>query len=137
VTFFRRKQLPPDLRDPLLAFREVLAEVEPAKDALTAVMPTTRLPGRSLPDALMEFEERLTKAGDAMAGWRRPETESVWIECRDGLAAAIEGAARLRAQAPDLGGFEGLIWAVESLLDPLEPFHDAAARFRSLRESAR
>jgi hypothetical protein len=136
VTIFRRKRLPTDLRAPLLAFREVLAEVEPAKDALASVMPTTRLPGRSLPDALVEFEERLAKAGDAMAGWRRPETESVWIECRDGLAAALEGASRLRAQAPDLGGFEGLIWAVESLLDPLEPFHDAAARFRSRRVPA-
>ena len=121
-----------------MAFREVLAEVEPAKDALTAVMPTTRLPGRSLPDALMEFEERLTKARGAMAGWRRPET--------GGRVDRVRGRARggdrgrgpaARGQAPDLGGFEGLIWAVESLLDPLEPFHDAAARFRSLRVSAR
>jgi hypothetical protein len=46
-------------------------------------------------------------------------------------------AARFREEAPDLGGFEGLIWAVETLIDPLEPFAAAAERFRSLRVPVR
>jgi hypothetical protein len=46
-------------------------------------------------------------------------------------------AARFREDAPELGGFEGLIWAVETLLDPLEPFAAAADRFRSMRVSGR
>ena len=137
MTFFRRKRLPADLEGPYEVFGDVLAEVEPAKEALTEVMPTTRLPGRPLPDALAEFEERLGRARMVMPGWRRTETESEWVACAHGIDEALGRVVRLREDAPDLGGFEGLIWAVESLLDPLEPFTSAAERFRSLRVAAR
>jgi hypothetical protein len=133
VTIFRRKRLPASLEAPAESFERVLAEVEPAKRALTDVMPTTRLPGRPLLDALAEFEERLGRARELMPGWRRPETEPEWTACHDGLAEALDRARRLREDAPDPGGFEGLIWTVEHLLDPLEPFRKAADRFRSLR----
>ncbi|MGZ4155278.1 MAG: hypothetical protein ACXVQ0_12450, partial [Actinomycetota bacterium] len=122
----------PELEAPSSVFLAVLDEVEPAKAALTGVMPTTRMPGRSLPDALLEFEERLTRARDEMPSWRSAPLEDAWIACDAGLAEALDRARRLREEAPDLGGFEGLIWAVERLLGPLEPFADAAARFRSL-----
>jgi hypothetical protein len=137
VIFFRRKRLPPDLEEPYEAFERVLAEIEPAKEALTDVMPTTRLPGRPMPDALAEFEARLERGREAMPGWRRSETEAEWVACAQGIDEALERAVRLREDAPDLGGFEGLIGAVESLLDPLEPFSSAADRFRSLRVPAR
>ena len=133
MTLFHRKRLPPELEAPFETFERVLAEVEPAKEALTEAMPTTRLPGRPLPDALAEFEERLGRARDAMSGWRRNETEREWTACAAGIEQATARAVRLREHAPDLGGFEGLIWAVESLLDPLEPFRAAAERFRSLK----
>ena len=133
MTFFRRRRLPPELEAPYESFERVLADVEPAKEALTEAMPTTRLPGRPLPDALAEFEDRLARARDAMSGWRRPETEPEWAACAAGIEESANRAARLREDAPDLRGFEGLISAVESLLDPLEPFHAAAERFRSLR----
>ncbi len=42
-------------------------------------------------------------------------------------------ARRLREEAPDLGGFEGLLGTVESLFDPLLPFEDAAKRFDALK----
>ena len=129
--------MPPGLEGPYASFERVLAEVEPAKDALTAVMPTTRLPGRPLPDALAEFDERLARARAAMPGWRRPETDAVWVACDAGLATALSRSALLREDAPDLGGFDGLIWAVERLLGPLEPFRAAAERFRSLRVATR
>ena len=128
----RRRRLPPELEAPYAAFNTVLGEVEPAKAALTDVMPTTRMPGRSLPDALLEFEERLALARDAMSGWRAVPLEDEWTACETGLTEALERARRFREDAPDLGGFEGLIWAVERLLGPLEPFADAAARFRAL-----
>lgn len=128
----RRRRLPPELEAPSRVFLAVLDEVEPAKAALTEVMPTTRMPGRSLPDALLEFEERLTRAHDEMPGWRSAPLEDEWTACDAGLAEALDRARRLREEAPDLGGFEGLIWAVEWLLGPLEPFADAAARFRAL-----
>ena len=54
-----------------------------------------------------------------------------------GIPEALERARRFRESAPDLAGFEGLIWAVEDLLDPLEPFQAAAECFRSLRVSVR
>ena len=130
---FRRKRLPEALAPAHEAFERVLGEVEPAKQALTEVMPTTRLPGRPLPDALAEFEERLATARETMPAWRRPETEPQWAACAAGLDEALGRARRLREVAPDHGGFEGLIWTVENLLDPLDPFEAAAERFRSLR----
>ena len=134
---FRRKRLPPDLEEAFEAFERVLAEIEPAKQALTEVMPTTRMPGRPLPDALSEFTDRLDRARPAMPAWRLPETEQTWSACAAGIDEALGRARRLREDAPDLAGFEGLVWAVESLLDPLEPFREAAERFRSLRVTVR
>ncbi len=129
----RRKRLPEDLRGPADRFHEVLDEVEPAKAALAQVMPTTRLPGRPLPDALAEFESRLGRAKDLMPGWRVPQTEAVWSSCDAGIDVALARAERFREEAPDLGGFEGLIWAVEHLMGPLDVFATADERFRSLR----
>lgn len=131
----RRRRLPDTLRDAAAVFDDVLAEVEPAKAAITDVMPSTRMPGTPLPDALMEFESRLGRARPLMPGWRRPETEEVWTACDAGLAESAERARRFREEAPDLGGFEGLIWAVEHLMDPLDAFARAEARFDELRTS--
>jgi hypothetical protein len=129
----RRRRIPEGLLPAQAAFEEVLALVEPAKGVLPEVMPTTRLPGRPLPDALAEFEEGLERARARMPGWRRPETEDVWALCLDGIDEAVERARRLRQEAPELGGFEGLIWAIEQLISPLRPFEAASERFRSLR----
>jgi hypothetical protein len=97
------------------------------------VMPTTRLPGRPLPDALADFEDRLARADELMPGWRCPQTEDAWTACESGIAEARTRAERLREDAPELGGFEGLIWAVEQLMDPLVVFEGAAARFGELK----
>jgi hypothetical protein len=129
----RRRRLPPALEAAHGAFGDVLEEVEPAKAALTDVMPTTRLPGRPLPDALATFEEHLARAADGMQRWRRPELDAVWRDCDAGVAEARARAERLRREAPDLGGFEGLIWAVGELLAPLDAFEAAERRFRDLR----
>ena len=47
------------------------------------------------------------------------------------LNDARHRARRFREDAPELGGFEGLIWAVEELMAPLDAFA-AAERFREL-----
>ena len=137
MTIFRRKRLPAALEAPHEAFGRVLAEIEPAKEALTEVMPTTRLPGRPLPDVLAVFVEHLERALGQMPAWRSPAIEREWSACDDGIRESLARARRFREDAPDLGGFEGLIWAVEELLDPLDPFRAAAERFRSLRVAAR
>jgi hypothetical protein len=133
VSLFRRKALPPHLEPSAEAFRLVLDELEPAKEGLAEALPTNRLPGRPLVDALATFEGALERAVELMPAWRRPEVDDVWQRCEDGLAVARERAARLRTEAPDMGGFEGLLGTIQSLLDPLDPFEDAAARFRALR----
>lgn len=129
---FRRRRLPPELEAHFAAFHIVLDEIEPAKAALTEVMPTTRLPGRPLPDALHEYEQGLARAAVLMPAWRAEPVELEWTACEGGLAEARERARELREDAPDLGGFEGLIWAVERLLGPLEVFATADERFRQL-----
>lgn len=128
----RRKRSSPELRTSFAAFREVLEHLEPAKAVLTEVMPTTRMPGRSFPDALLEFEEGLERAAALMRDWRTPALEPEWIACEGGVAEALERARRFREDAPELGGFEGLIWAVEELMAPLDAFATAAERFREL-----
>jgi len=128
----RRKRLPEALEPAHEAFVEVLGEVEPAKSALASVMPTTRMPGRPLTDAVLEFEERLGRTRGLMPAWRVTEVEREWAACDAGVTEALERARRLREEAPDLGGFEGLIWAVGELLAPLEPFEAAERRFRDL-----
>jgi hypothetical protein len=128
----RRKRSSPEVQSSFAAFREVLAHLEPAKAALTEVMPTTRMPGRPLPDALAEFEEGLDRSRPLMAAWRAPAIEPEWIACERGLTEARDRARRFREDAPELGGFEGLIWAVEELMAPLDAFAAAAERFREL-----
>ena len=130
---FKRKRLPPELVPAYAAFLAVLAQVEAGKSMLVGVMPTTRLPGRSLPDALFEFEARSSRAAELMPAWRMPALEAEWSACEQGLAEAREQARRFREEGPELGGFERLIWAVEQLMAPLEPFEAAALAFRTRR----
>lgn len=130
---FKRKRLPQALVPAHAAFSAVLAEVEAGKSALAGVMPTTRLPGTPLPDAILEFEDRTERATDGMSAWRVAEVLAEWEACEQGLAEARARARRFREEAPDLGGFEGLIWAVEEIMAPLEPFEAAALAFRALR----
>jgi len=131
---FRRKELPAELRPVEAAFARVLEELEPAKVAITDVLPGTRMPGRPFHDALDEYERRLVVASEAMPGWRHPSVEAEWSACAAGLASALDLTRRARAEALDVHGFEGMLGLVEALLDPLDPFADAEARFRRLRE---
>ena len=132
---FKRKRLPPELVPAYDAFLAVLTQVEAGKLMLAGVMPTTRLPGRPMPDALFEFEQRSARASELMPAWRVQALAGEWAACDQGLTEARDRARRFREEAPELGGFEGLIWAVEQLLAPLEPFEAAALAFRALRTS--
>jgi len=129
---FRRRRLPAQMVASFAAFRAVLDELEPAKAALADVMPTTRMPGRPLAEALREFEAGVERARPLMPAWRVTEIEPQWAACEEGLAEAARRARRFREEAPDVGGFEGLIWAVEQLLAPLDAFAAAEDRFRAL-----
>lgn len=130
---FRRKVLPEHLREPYAAFEAIVAPLERGKAALTESVPGTRLPGRPLAETLGEFEEGLAEVRDGMGRWRVPEIEPEWRAASAGLDETIALAERTRIQAPDPGGFEGLIGLIGDLLAPLEPFAAAADRFRELR----
>jgi hypothetical protein len=130
---FRRKHLPEELRSSLAGLRTVVTEIEAAKDAMTRTVPTTRLPGTPLADALAALEEHLGQARELMPSWRHPDVEDEWLACETGIDDALGRAAQLREDPPELGGFEGLIWVVDQVLAPLEPFEAAADRFRTLR----
>jgi hypothetical protein len=129
----RRRRLPHALVEPFEHFGAVVELVEPAKTALTQVMPTSRLPGRPLSDAILVFETQLVEAQGKMPRWRVPEIEEEWEACEAGLAEALLRARRFADDPPELAGFEGLVWAVGELLGPLEPFEAAAERFVRLR----
>jgi hypothetical protein len=130
---FRRKRLTADQQAALSHLRAVVEESEAAKDVMTSTVPTTRLPGTPLPDALLALEEHLGRAKELMPGWRHPDLEPEWRACDGGIDESLRRAAKLREEAPELGGFEGLIWAVDQVLAPLEAFEAAAERFRTLR----
>jgi hypothetical protein len=129
----RRKRLPAELVAPAASFEDVLTLLGAAKDALTEVMPSTRSPGAPLAEALLTFEEILGGVAERMAGWRAPAVDEAWRAADEGLRTSLERARALREDPPELGGFEGLIWVVGELLDPLDAFEDAAMRFRDLR----
>jgi hypothetical protein len=130
---FRRKRLPNELIAPLKALRAVVVEVEAAKDAMTGTVPSTRSAGTPLAEGIHELEGRLAAAQALMPAWRHPRLEDEWRACDEGIRESLDRARRLREDPPELGGFEGLIWAVDQLLEPLEAFEAAADRFRTLR----
>jgi hypothetical protein len=130
---FRRKKVPDAKWQSFQGFRATLYEVELAKEAMTSTVPTTRLPGTPLAEAIAELEDDLGRALELMPRWQDPDVEEEWSACEAGIAESLERARRLREDPPDLGGFEGLIWAVDQVLAPLEAFEAAAERFRTLR----
>lgn len=129
----RRRRLPNELNESLRALRAVVEEVEIAKDAMTGTVPSTRSAGTPLAEGILQLEQRLAVAQGLMPAWRHAEVEEEWLACDDGIGESLERARRLREDPPELGGFEGLIWAVDQLLAPLEAFEAAAERFRTLR----
>lgn len=133
ASVFRRRKLPDNLLPPLEGLRAVVAEVEAAKDTMTGTVPSTRSSGTPLAEGIHELEQRLTAAQELMPTWRHPDLDDEWRACDEGIRESLERARRLREDPPDLGGFEGLIWAVDQLLEPLEAFEAAAERFRTLR----
>lgn len=133
----RKKELPPELEPAFRAFTEVVEAIEPAKAAVADVLPGTRLPGRPLNDALVEYRAGIERAGHGMAAWRRPEVEDEWRACEAGLRAARAGAAALVGHEDEPEGFEALLGTVQGLIEPLDPFVAAAERFRSLRRRPR
>ena len=116
-----------------MEFRSVAGEVEAAKDAMIGTVPSTRSAGTPLAEGILELEQRLAVAQRSMPAWRHPDLDEEWLACEAGIRESLERARRMREDSPDIGGFEGLIWAVDQLLAPLEAFEAAVERFRTLR----
>ena len=127
------RRVPPDLRPRLDAFRRVVEHVERARESLTDAVPTTRLPGRPLAEALQTFDEELGAAAELMPAWRADEVEDAWRACDAALSGARGAAERVRLAGEAPAGFEALISTIGDLLEPLDAFGTAADRFRELR----
>ena len=128
-----RRRLPGELQPAFEAFTSVVDHVERAKRSLTAAVPSTRFAGRPLAECLAEYEEELTAAASLMPSWRRREVEVAWAAADAAIATSLALAERLRTEAPEPGGFEGLIGLIGQLLSPLERFEDARDAFGRLR----
>jgi hypothetical protein len=120
----RRRRLLPDAAVVWRGFEAAADRVEAGKAALVAAVPTARVEGRPLADALSEFERELRAAGERMEDWRRADHESLWRACRDGIDDALRLAERARLEAPSLD-FEALVDLIGRLIEPLDPFAEA------------
>jgi len=130
---FRRRRLPEDLAAAYQAFEAIVPPLERAKTALTESVPRTRLPGRSLAETLLEFEEGLREVAAGMDAWRAAEVEDAWLAASEGLTEARALAEQVRVEALPPAGFERLIGLIGDLIAPLEAFSAAADRFGELR----
>jgi hypothetical protein len=101
----------------------VLAAVEEAKAAAVSAVPNPLGQARPLAEALFEFEEDLREARERIGSWT--DGGSHRAACEAGLDEAFRRAEQLRLEAPELI-YETLLTRVAELIDPLEPFEDAA-----------
>jgi hypothetical protein len=128
-----RRRAPPDAALVRRAFEATLERVEAAKASLVAAVPTARVEGRPLADAVLGFEGELRAALSGMDAWRRNEHERLWRNCRDGIGDALRRAERARLGAPALD-FEALVDLIGEMMAPLDPFAEAE---RTLGRSTR
>lgn len=132
-----RRRVPEDVARSLRAFEAIVPALDRARSALTASVPSTRLPGRPLAEALLEFEEALDEIAAGMDAWRAPDVGEVWLRCDRAVLEARRLAERVRTEAPRPAGFESLIALIGDLLAPLDAFDDASERLRELRRGRR
>ena len=130
---FSKRRLPAYLEEAGRELGAVVDILDEAAEALTACVPTSRLPGRPLAECLFEFEGLLRRALARMPGWRRPEVEGEWTRADSAVREALSRSESLRTQGPDPVGLEALIGALQDLMLPLEALRDAEVRFRDLR----
>jgi hypothetical protein len=134
VAVFRRRPRPsldPEAAAGAAAFRRTLDDVERAKQSLVAAVPRGRGAGVPLAEALAGFEVGLADARAASASWRSEAVEPEWRLCEDALTESERRAELLRLEAsPE--GYEELAPLLAELMEPLEAFEAALARFRGL-----
>jgi hypothetical protein len=119
-----RRRVPRDAVLVWRAFEAVAERIEAGKAAIVGAVPTARVEGRPVAEALLEFEAELRAARERMDSWRRSEHWRLWAACRDGLDDALRMAEGARLQAPSLD-FESLVELIGRLLEPLDPFAEA------------
>ena len=130
--FGSKQKVSDELRHAGESFGSTVACVEDAKAALVSSVRAGRAPGAPLADALAGFESGLAEADALMSSWHVAEVEEVWERCAAGLADAQARAEAFRTTGDPPEIYEELIAALEDLMDPLDPFEDAARAWRDL-----
>lgn len=125
----RKTPVPAELAEAFQDFRHVVAQVEEAKTALLSAVPRGRVAGIPMAEALLFFESGLRSSQEAMPAWRVELLEVEWRACRAALEVSCRRAEDLRLRAPS-EGYEQLYAALGDLLEPLDAFRGALARFR-------
>jgi hypothetical protein len=87
--------------------------------------------GMPLAEALAGFEIGLAEARALMDDWERESLGAEWDGCRAGLEEAARRAEEFRLQGSP-ARYEELYGTLADLMEPLEVFAAAAARFRDL-----
>jgi hypothetical protein len=127
----RTRDVPAEIASAAEAFAQVRDDVERAKAALVTAIRSGRAPGAPLAEALAGFEHHLAEADATMDRWHVDAVRTQWLACRDGLDQARRRAEQLRLEGtPEL--YEELATALADLMEPLEPFADAARRLHDL-----
>lgn len=93
--------------------------METAKRELLTAAPSPRgVPGRSLAEALLAFEEGLRGAAPLL---QTPNATSLLTTCAAAIEEALRRAERLRLEAP-MFDHEGLLSVLADLIEPLDAF---------------
>jgi hypothetical protein len=134
VSPFRRRKTDPELDAARDAFRRVVVELDAAQRVLLGAIATSRDVGAPLEEALEGFLAGISRAEQAMPGWRSPRTERLWKRGADALVESRSEAQRLRDDpAAATLAFEPLNMRLGDIVSPLEEFADIAPEIRRLK----
>lgn len=128
--FRRLPELPPELEPAWRAFLDCAAVVEGGRRTLLGTMPVGRVEPTPVGLGVDAMATALADARGWMDGWRLPEVEDDWRDCRAALDEAEARLPEVRVVAASTSELEELQETVLDVIEPLDVFADAERAFR-------
>lgn len=128
--FSRAPALPEEHHDRWWAFVECGELVEGGRRMLLSTLPTGRVEPAPVGVGIEALEGAIEDVRARMDGWRLPELEEVWHDCRSGLDEAEAHLDEVTEVAATTGELEELLEAVQEVIEPLDAFADAEREWR-------